>query len=269
MTPAPAQSHAFDSLADQYDSLFTNSVIGRAQRNAVWSLAQRVFGPGSRILELSCGSGEDALFLARGGMSVLACDISPRMIAVATARARAELPQAQVRFRVLANERLSDLPLEAPFTGAFSNFSGLNCVADLKQVARELALRLSPGAPAVLCFSNRTCLWEIAWHLFRLQPRKAFRRLGSGPCVATIGEQPIHVWYPNVRRIVQAFAPWFELRKRVAVGLLVPPSYLETWVQRWPRWIRLLERLDNSLRSWPILRDCGDHVLLHFRRTAL
>src|SRR6185437_13155349 len=106
MTPAPAQSHAFDSLADQYDSLFTNSVIGRAQRNAVWSLAQRVFGPGSRILELSCGSGEDALFLARGGMSVLACDISPRMIAVATARARAELPQAQVRFRVLANERL-------------------------------------------------------------------------------------------------------------------------------------------------------------------
>jgi SAM-dependent methyltransferase len=268
MTAATVRPQAFDTLADQYDSLFTNSVIGRAQRNAVWSLAQRVFCRGDHILELGCGSGEDALFLARAGVSVLACDISERMIDIAAARARAELPEGLVEFCVLSSEKLGQLPRDIPFTGAFSNFSSLNCIADLKSVARELSLRLRSGASVLLCFSSRICLWEIAWYLLRRQPRKAFRRLGSGPCLATIGEQQVQVWYPTVRRIRQVFAPWFELQERCAVGLLVPPSYVEPWACRHPHWVRAVERLDNRLRSWPILRDCGDHLLLHFRRTS-
>jgi SAM-dependent methyltransferase len=269
MTFAPARPQAFDFLAEQYDLLFTNSVTGRAQRNAVWSVAMRVFRRGDRILELSCGTGEDALFLARAGMSLLACDISERMIAVAAARARTELPEGQVRFRVLANERLCDLPVGAHFTAAFSNFSGLNCVADLKQVARELSLRLNPGAPVLICLWNRVCLWEIAWYLLRGQPRKAFRRIGPGPGLATIGEQQIPVWYPAVRTLRRAFAPWFELRERVAVGLLVPPSYLEPWFCHRPKLVKLFEQVDSWLGACPGLRDCGDHLLLHFERTRV
>ena len=32
---------AFDSLAAKYDDLFTRSMIGRAQRGAVWEVADR------------------------------------------------------------------------------------------------------------------------------------------------------------------------------------------------------------------------------------
>ena len=56
---------AFDSLAAKYDDLFTRSMIGRAQRGAVWDALIDTFEPGSHILELNCGTGEDALFLAR------------------------------------------------------------------------------------------------------------------------------------------------------------------------------------------------------------
>ena len=39
-----------------------------------------VFPPGARILEINCGTGNDAVFLARSGMHVTATDISPMMI---------------------------------------------------------------------------------------------------------------------------------------------------------------------------------------------
>jgi ubiquinone/menaquinone biosynthesis C-methylase UbiE len=56
---------AFDALAGEYDKMFTTSLIGRAQREAVWDVLDRTFFPGEKILELNCGTGEDALHLAR------------------------------------------------------------------------------------------------------------------------------------------------------------------------------------------------------------
>jgi ubiquinone/menaquinone biosynthesis C-methylase UbiE len=67
---------AFDRLAAKYDDMFTRSMVGRAQRQAVWDVLLETIEPGSHILELNCGTGEDALFLAQHDMSVVACDAS-------------------------------------------------------------------------------------------------------------------------------------------------------------------------------------------------
>ncbi len=91
-------------MADTYDATFTESSIGRAQRNVVWSALKRAFRPGDRVLELNCGTGEDALFLAKLGVSVLACDASARMIEVAERRKSLEAPDSSLEFRVLRNE---------------------------------------------------------------------------------------------------------------------------------------------------------------------
>ncbi len=89
--------------------IFTNSAIGRAQRDSVWEAAARTFLPGSNILELNCGTGEDAFFLSRLGMSVYACDASENMIAVARRRQLREARYSAVEFNVLATENLSAL----------------------------------------------------------------------------------------------------------------------------------------------------------------
>ena len=59
-----AAAVAFDRVASSYDELFTHTAIGRAQRKQVWEKLLAAFPPGSRILELNCGTGEDARFLA-------------------------------------------------------------------------------------------------------------------------------------------------------------------------------------------------------------
>ena len=256
---------AFDSLAARYDELFTDSMIGRAQRGAVWNELVDWFEPGFRILELNCGTGEDALFLAQHEVSVLACDASPAMIKAARDRMQRENPNAPLQFKLLPTEQLSKLPVGQPFDGAFSNFSGLNCVADMHQTARDLAALVRIGAPVLICLSNRFCLSEILWFLVHGQVSKAFRR-SSGIAAAKIDGFTVKVHYPTLRELKTMFSPYFSFRSCKGIGIAVPPSYLEPWVGNHPRVLGLLRLIDKVIARLPWLRTAGDHLLVHFER---
>ena len=261
----PLAGLAFDQMAAEYDASFTCSTVGRSQRGVVWKHALEVFSPGDHVLELNCGTGEDALFLASHGMSVAACDASESMIAEALERKRVAGGNANVTFFVLPTEDVDTLPHSLQIDGVFSNFSGLNCVGDLPRVAQQLSRRLRPGAPLLFCLSTRYCVWEMAYYLWHRNPRKAFRRC-SGVSQAHIGELCFPVFYPTVAELRRAFAPAFQLRSVTGVGITVPPSYVEGWMVRHPRLLRGLQGIDSVIHNWPVARVLGDHMLLHFTK---
>lgn len=270
MTPgvisnALAASAAFSLIAERYDETFTRTTIGRAQRRVVWDALTQAFSPGDHVLELNCGTGEDALFLARRGISLTACDASPAMVAIAERRKSLEAAESNLEFRVLANEELHKLRGQCIFDGAFSNFSGLNCVADIREVAANLGLLLRTGAPLLICLSTRVCVWEILWYLAHANLRSAFRRTG-GHTIAQVEGVSVPVWYPTIGGIRRTLAPWFGLRSVRAVGLFVPPSYVEAWAHRHERFISALVKMDQLFARFPILCGVGDHVLLQFER---
>jgi SAM-dependent methyltransferase len=260
-------ARVFDQMASEYDEVFTRSSIGRAQRDVVWNVLTQAFRSGDHVLELNCGTGEDALFLARHAIAVTACDASPKMIQVASERLRIEAPNVQVQFNLLPTERLHELQPAGIFDGAFSNFSGLNCVSDLRQTANDLASLLSTNAALVICLSTRFCLWEMIWFLLHGNVRKAFRRC-SGRTTATVGEFTVDVYYPTVRKLRQLFGPSFVMRTCKGVGIVVPPSYVETWMSSHPKLLRTLCMIDRIISSLPGLRILGDHMILHFERVA-
>src|SRR3954471_3886707 len=107
----------FDRLAARYDQLWTNTPIGRAQRNQVWREIDPLFRPGQLILDIGCGTGEDAAHFAARGITVGATDASAGMIAQARDRGgfRAEICPA---------EQLHSI--DGVFDGAISNFGSLN-----------------------------------------------------------------------------------------------------------------------------------------------
>jgi 2-polyprenyl-3-methyl-5-hydroxy-6-metoxy-1,4-benzoquinol methylase len=264
-TLSHAAGRAFDSLAEIYDDVFTHSIIGRSQREAVWQTVLDTFKPRDRILEINCGTGEDAIFLARHGMTVLACDASERMIAVAEHRRAIEAPVSSVEFLLLPTEQLGDLNGLRPFDGVFSNFSGLNCVADLESVARTLASLVRPGGSLLLCLSTRCCLWEAFWFIARAEFAKASRRW-SGKATAQVDGISVNVCYPTIRALRRIFSPEFRLGSYKGIGITVPPSYLEPWASRHPQVICWMRKLDQAICRCPILRATGDHVLLQFER---
>ena len=258
---------AFDCVAEQYDDIFTCSLIGRAQRDAVWEVLEQTFRSGQRVLELNCGTGEDALFLSRIGVSVFACDASEGMIAVAARRMAKEPRGAQVQLEVRSSEQIGDLLTVGPFDGALSNFSGLNCVADLQDIARQLALLIRPGGRVLLCLSTRVCLWESFWYVAHRDLARAFRRWG-GRARGSLGSIALEVRYPTVRQLRRYFAPSFVLRRRRGIGITVPPSYVEHLARRYPDRLKRLQRVDRAIGEWPLCRAVGDHTLLVLERTT-
>ena len=66
--------HAFDELASTYDATFTDTIVGKALRETVWARLEQTFRSSRRVLELGCGTGEDAVRLASSGIRVVATD---------------------------------------------------------------------------------------------------------------------------------------------------------------------------------------------------
>jgi SAM-dependent methyltransferase len=186
--------HAFDQLAPTYDAEWTNSVRGRAQRDVVWREIDGLFRAGDRVLDLGCGTGEDALYLESKGVHVHAIDASPEMVRKASARG--------VSAQLLRIEDLGQL--DGPYVGAISNFGALNCVEDLRVAGTQLARLIRPGGWLAISLMPPLCWTEILRFEFRRLRRRA-NWLG------------IQVYYPSAGRVTRAF-PDFVLKRRRSIA---------------------------------------------------
>jgi SAM-dependent methyltransferase len=250
----------FDAAADSYDKEFSQTLIGGMMRRAVWARCRARFTAGSRVLEMNCGTGEDARWLAQSGMTVLATDAAPEMVRVAQAKLDAAgVPN--VRLRCLAWEQLETLD-EGPFDAMLSNFGGLNCVEDLRAAAAALAGQLRSGAAAILCIMGPCVPWEWLWYLPRGRPDRAFRRLGR----RGTSWQGLRIRYPSIRQTREAFAPEFRVVRVSALGALLPPPYAGKVLAHAPGLVRTLNRLERSLETvWP-LPALADHYVVELLR---
>jgi len=275
MSPAPPATRgvpaaaAFDLVAPVYDSVFTRTALGRWLRERVWSVLERAFAPGTRVLELNCGTGEDALWLARRGVRVLATDVSPSMLEAARAKAAREGVGDRISFAPLDLDtpRLPPGTGGATFDGALSNFGGLNCVRDRRAVAAFLAREVRQGGRVVLVVMGPWCPWELAWFALHGDWRTATRRLRRGGVEAEVEGRPVHVWYPSRGQLRREFAPWFRARRAMAIGAFVPPPALQGVVERRPRAFAALAAAECRLAGiWPFT-VLNDHFLLELERS--
>lgn len=254
-------SFPFDALAADYDDDFSWSCIGNMMRCRVWKRLDSCFESGQRVLELNCGTGEDAVHLGRRSIEVVATDRSAEMVAVAREKvARAGL-EGRVRVEQLAVESLHELA--APmFDGALSNFGGLNCVANRAAVSEALAARLRPGATAVLCLMGPLVPWEWVWFLVRGEPGKAFRRLKRGG----VDWRGLKIRYPSIGAMRRDFSPHFRLSRVGAIGVFLPPPYTEQWAAKHVGLLQGLNRWENRVEACSPLPWLADHYLLELKR---
>lgn len=258
--------HPFDTVAADYDREFSESWLGRALRGIVRSRLAESFKAGDRILELNCGTGEDAVWLAQQGIEVVATDVSNQMLAITERKVSRHGLSGKVQTKQLDLVRPELDSFATKFDGAFSNFGGLNCVADLRPVAEMLREAVKPCGKLIFVIMSRWCAWEIVWHLIHWQPRTAFRRLKRQGIEASIGHSRIHVWYPSLRSVRQTFKPDFELVGTTGLGLFLPPSYLAPVIAKRPHLCRLLSRLENAAASLFPFTHLADHVIIELER---
>src|SRR5664279_6592737 len=103
-TPEPqagSSAEAFDHIGARYDAEFTNTDLSRWFRQRVWERLAILFQAGDSVLELGCGTGEDAVWLAKRGVHVLATDGSPAMLAETQRKAKVEGVEGLIETRLL------------------------------------------------------------------------------------------------------------------------------------------------------------------------
>jgi ubiquinone/menaquinone biosynthesis C-methylase UbiE len=250
VSPSDHAAAYFDRLAPGYDAVWTNSRSGRLQREAVWRHLDPLIRRGDRVLDIGCGTGEDALHLARLGALVLALDVSPEMVRVARGKG--------VDARVLPIEGIHALAVA--FDLVLSNFGGLNCVRDLSTLRETLARLVRREGYLAVCLMGRFCLWESAHYALRGQFKKAGRRWRG----KTLTSEGLRVFYPSAKQVRQALSPGFDLVADVGIGVSVPPSFVEG---KSARLLNALASLGARIGSSKIGRAIGDHRLFVFRRS--
>jgi len=255
---------AFDSVAPDYDGPRGNNALIQRMRVQLWDTVQRELPPGSRLLDLGCGTGLDAVEFARRGYGVLATDWSPQMVERTHARAIASGLSGRVATAHVGVQQLDRLSGE--FDGIYSNFGPLNCAPDLAAVANDCARLLRPGGKLVFSVIGRFCPWELAHYAVRGRFTRAAVRFARKPMAVGMNRHVIWTRYYAPREFHRAFTAHFALASYRALSLFLPPPYLVEFCHRHPKASERLGRLDDRLGGWPLLRGMGDHFLIVMRR---
>lgn len=274
----------FDTLAPTYDADFTQSPIARHLRARVHARLGRLCAASDHVLELGCGTGEDALYLARRDVNVVATDASEAMLAIARAKLveYSHVRVEQLDLRALARSGSvgrNAIPIEpGQHSLVFANFGVLNCLDDWGPLAHWLAAILPLGGHAAFAVMPPACLWEMAWHGVHGEWGVASRRWRRGGAVFSIvpvlsSTQPSalgsqdSICYPSVRRLTRDFAHWFRRVHVEPLGLFLPPSDVYGVIERRPRLLQKLTRLDDGeVGRLPMLANFADHYWIEFQR---
>jgi SAM-dependent methyltransferase len=264
----------FGRAAGRYDREVNANPAMRYMRRISLDALEAAFQPGQRVLEIGCGTGQEAVHLAQRGIHVLATDLSPEMVARTAQRAAQAGVQGRLQARTLAAGSLSELIEDwgrASFDGAYSSFGPLNGEPDLRAVSAPLAALIRPGGALVVSVMNRFYPLETVWYLLHGHPRRAVRRwtgqarAGVSPTLPDL----VPTWYYTPRALAQSFTPGFRRSSCRALPLLLPPPPLAHLWARAPGFLSRLIKCEERLAGHRLFCGLGDHFLMSLHRTEV
>jgi len=257
-------SEAFDIAALTYDDDFTHTQIGSLQRNRVWMYLDQVLeNKGKlRVLELNCGTGEDAKRMVAKGHEVLATDISEKMLNMA----KSKIIDEKITFLKVDVDKISDYSLGNDFDLVFSNFGGLNCI-DSKSIgkfAESLSHILRKNGKFIAVVMPQFCLWETLYFILKGKLQDAFRRKKNF-AIANVSGQLVKTWYYSPSRFDSLVSDRLEMESVKPIGLFLPPSYLEKFYKKNLRALRVLDWFENKVGSYSWQASISDHYYIQYR----
>jgi len=247
----------FDAHAANYDDV-AESALGRELRRRVRSRVTPYLNAEAVVMDLGCGSGLDAAWMAPQVRQIFAIDPSSDMVALTA--------EACSRFRnvVVARGDGSQLVSPQPLDLLLANFGVINCVGDLHTFSDGLDRVLKPGGHAVLVTMARWCPAEIAVGTFTLNRDLLRRRRRKAPSNADYAGLDLR--YAGTGELHQALGDRFELVAAESLGLTLPPFEQRAWLENRPRLLRRLARADERLSTLGARLGVGDHHIVVIRK---
>lgn len=257
---------AFDKQAKSFDGLYQHNTIIQYKRKRVRDHVLSFLNPGSTILELNAGTGDDAVYFAQQGHTVHATDVSVLMQQVLADKVRHQNLENKITTECCSYTDLENLEQQGPYDFIFSNFAGLNCTNELNKVLDAFSPLLKPGGHVTLVVLPKFCLWEFLL-LFKGKFRTAFRRFsGKKGTSAKIGDESFRCWYYNPSYITRYLKSSFEKISVEGLCTIVPPSYVENFAEKHAGFYRFLVKKESRLKNrWP-WKFIGDYYIITLQK---
>ena len=248
-------AQAYDTIAAGYDRQREGD---HWMRRILWHHYDRAFQAGQHVLDVGCGTGTDATFLARRGLHVTAIDISPQMIAQVEVKMERSRLTSQIEAMVLDFGQLSILPPRT-FDGIISSSAALNTLSTLTGFAKDAARLVRPGGRVILHLLNRVSLWEWLGLISRREWSAARHLAKQRERTFEIGGRSLRHYLDSLDEAYAPFEPYFRLCRAYGLGILRPPST----VRRIPfPVVAALGRLDRLVCSQRPFINLGRFIVL-------
>jgi len=221
---------------------------------------------GLDILELNCGTGEDAVLFSEKGFNIVATDVSEEMLKVTQEKVQQYSMQNKISSHYLDLDSFDDSLFEKKFDLVFSNFGGLNCInpQSLKKLLERLPAILTPGGRFVAIVMPKFCLWESIYFLMKFQFRNAFRRWTSSSVDANLQGILVKTWYFRPSQ-VKAWSTNFSVIDMKPIGIALPPSFLQAFFSKRRRLLIRLNSLEKRFGNWSSFSGMADHYLIDLK----
>lgn len=251
----------FDYIASQYDETFTNTKIGKYQRELVYQFLEAEINEFNEksILELNGGTGEDAVWMAKKGAEVTCTDISNEMLEVAKQKGK----ELSISHKILDIKELIKATNKEKYDVVFSNFGGLNCLNhhELKAFLNEVKHILKPNGKLIMVIMPSFCLWETNYFLTKLKFINAFRRLSKNGVYAQVENNKVKTYYYSPK-FVKKHKKSLTISSVKPVGFFIPPSYLEPFFSSRPKFLNWLWKMENKIKNKSFFASLSDHYFI-------
>jgi ubiquinone/menaquinone biosynthesis C-methylase UbiE len=261
----------FDSIASNYDEHIFGNEVNYLLRERSLALMDRVFDRPSHLLEIGCGTGTETIELLKKGHSVLAADVSSKMLEIVSEKAKKlDLESRLTTFKVNGEQIETLIPLygENAFDGIYSTYGAVNCIRSLGTIPPKLHSLLKDDGKLVMGIYNKFCAPEIGGYLAKFKPRSALNRLKT---VVPEGESRfcIDIYAYSMPEILRLFGQYFKVIYREGVPVIILPSNFVKYVRMFNGKLEELKRIDSWLgKKWPFSM-LGDHFLLVMKPLVL
>jgi SAM-dependent methyltransferase len=253
------EKELFNQAASSYDETFTDSHIGKHQRDRVyfWLAKSNFFKRVKSVFEINCGTGADANYFFEKGLKVSATDQSSKMIEVAIQKRNAGIEFFQMPFSNLSGQCLDEDAL-------FSNFGGLNCVSgkDLKEIAETVGEKQKKGDLLIWVIMPRFCFMEGVYMLSRFKFGQLFRRNTAKGVAVNVDGVDVQTFYHSPRFVKSTLKSNYNIERVKPVAFFLPPSYLEGFFKKHLSFLNFLNRLEKFAGRMSFLSAWSDHYII-------
>lgn len=255
----------FNNAAKSYDVDFTHTEVGKMQRALVYDYLEKInLESFNNVLELNCGTGEDAIWLSQFCNNILATDYSAEMIKLAQKKNQA----SKVEYQTLDINNLDTFQNEK-FDFVFSNFGGLNCLSpnQQKKFAENLRKLLKPNGVFIGVYMSRFSWIETLYFLLKFNLNKAFRRFNRTSIKVLVEGSEIETWYYSPSQLESIFKQKLKFISKKPIGFIVPPSYINPLFVKLKFWNRKALSADRGFFNKSLFSNGADHFLIHFENS--